>query len=191
MSEKMDVLDLIINVLKEHEKNLSKYISRLEESIKRLERRVEEKEGEKALKEAKIKVEIKEWSEFKKQAIKPESVYFEVNDRFFQVEALKEAKINLYRERLPRLIVEVEREGGKYVLKRLLMSDAEDLPLILNSELKCGFKAPLRSSIVEESENKLRVEVSLGIEISKIKSWISNELSFPVKKLVKGKVILP
>lgn len=185
MDEKIDVLDFVINVLREHEKSLSESVSRLEESIKEIESRIAaSKEGMRG-----VKVLIDEWREFRRQASKPESAYFKLAD-CFQVEALKEGRILQYREAMPELMVEAEVEEEKLKFKKLYAKSAEDVASILNMKLKCGLKATLKTSTLKLSEKNVLINIRFEFDRNGVRNWLSKELSISASKVVEGEILV-
>jgi hypothetical protein len=106
--EEMDALDFVINVLREHEKNLDALISRLERILSRLPTVVEKEEigekAEEAKKEtgaAKVPVNIlcESWSDFKSACSGAEIIAFN-HDGVLSIKALHGNIIYEYREAL-------------------------------------------------------------------------------------------
>jgi len=92
--DKMDVLDLIINTLREHEKNLDKLTERLQNLVETLDSKVEHEKLAKPfplLEKARLgpppavfslpTVECARWKDFKEKSMKAEVTVFEINER--------------------------------------------------------------------------------------------------------------
>jgi len=109
-SEKMNALDFVINVLREHEKNLDALIGRLEEILSGLpttvaeEEEIEEKaeEAKREAKAARVPVNIlcESWSDFKDACSGAEIIAFNHNG-VLSIKALHGNIIYEYREALP------------------------------------------------------------------------------------------
>jgi hypothetical protein len=87
-NEKIDVIDLIINVLREHEKTLDTLISKLETTIDS----APKKEGE-SVKQVpphnKYSIIVDNWSEFKRSS-KADLAVFNMKDNKLTISAIKE-----------------------------------------------------------------------------------------------------
>ncbi|MEM1582011.1 MAG: hypothetical protein QXK89_05825 [Candidatus Bathyarchaeia archaeon] len=164
-SEKMNALDFVINVLREHEKNLDALIERLEEIVVGLpatitetspeaeaERKAAEPEkapkaieAEKAIKAARAPVSVicENWSDFKEACIGAELVTFHQNGAL-SVKALQGNIIYEYREMVPTRM----------------------------ESLQCGVPVRFQTSL----------------DALEIKRILSRELNVPENKIIKGEI---
>ncbi|MEM2341529.1 MAG: hypothetical protein QXX94_00500 [Candidatus Bathyarchaeia archaeon] len=153
-SEKMNALDFVINVLREHEKNLDALISRLEEILTELstkgeEREIEEKaETKKAPKAIGVPVNIicESWSDFKDACSGAEVITFHQNNAL-SIKALQGNIIYEYREALPTHL----------------------------GSLRCGIPVRLQANL-DVSEIKKALSKELNVPESRI---IKGEIQFP------------
>jgi len=107
-SEKINALDFVINVLREHEKNLDALIGRLEEILsglptvagEKIEKRAEEVQKE--IKAARVPVNIlcENWSDFRDACSGAEVIAFN-HDGVLSIKALHGNIIYEYKETLP------------------------------------------------------------------------------------------
>lgn len=101
----MDALDFIINVLKEHEKNLNKLAEKLELTIKKIEglpKHLETTVGFPV-------VQCKKWKDFVEKSRGADVVAFEMGERSLTVDSLSRGKIYRYLENLPVYRVQVKK----------------------------------------------------------------------------------
>ena len=109
--EKMDALDLIINALKDHEKNLDRISERFESLIgDRIvnESRVPRKEEQLTSTPAKkgFYVICYEWSEFKDNCRGARVVTFEIEQNSFHIYAIVNGDVFKYSEKSPTIVKE-------------------------------------------------------------------------------------
>jgi hypothetical protein len=93
--EKVDVIDFIINVLKEHEKNLDPQVAKLEDIMAsdRTARPYQESPKEVSLK---VNIALNRWTEFRERITKPWMLAFTMTDDGFKVSALKDDVLYVY-----------------------------------------------------------------------------------------------
>lgn len=133
-SEKMNALDFIINVLREHEKKLDSLASKFEGILSGLsallERRVEEHETN--VVRAQVSVICDNWSDFKSACSGAEIVAFNQDSHTLCIKAMNENIVYEYREMLPTYVGSL-RCG--IPLKCQISLDASEVKRILSREL--------------------------------------------------------
>ena len=86
-NEKIDVIDLIINVLREHEKTLDTLISKLENTIDSAPKR--DGEGVKQVPPHNAySIMVDNWSEFKERSSKAELAAFNMNNNILRISVM-------------------------------------------------------------------------------------------------------
>lgn len=186
---KMDVLDMIITVLREHEVNLDRLCRRLDNLVevmgtKGLE---EEKEPQPRTKPfegrlGSLNIEyLDSWDEFKEKCKAPDSLLFEINGSSFNVFSIINRSIIKYRENIFNSKSELP-----YYVENIQKSLTENG--FLTTNLKCGLEVPLimHSSITPEEQ--LSVEINIRIDVNKVKDWLSEQLKVDKTKIIAGKM---
>jgi hypothetical protein len=93
-TDKVEVMDFLINVLKDHEKNLDSLITRAEELL------IEsQKENNLAKNQQKLKISIKYWEDFCECTPYAELVCFDLIDSIFYCDIITDKKIYQYNEK--------------------------------------------------------------------------------------------
>lgn len=162
-SEKMNALDFVINVLREHEKNLDLLISKLEEIISELPVAIreisEDKEKpkeeerktpaivceakEEKVSKAPVKIICDDWSDFKEACRRAEIIAFHQNETL-SIKALQGNIIYEYREMIP----------------------------IRAENMRCG----------------ISVRFQTILDPLEVKRTIARELNVPENKIIKGEI---
>ncbi|MBS7620333.1 hypothetical protein KEJ21_06800, partial [Candidatus Bathyarchaeota archaeon] len=94
--DKVDVIDLIINVLREHEKNLDDLVARLENVVTKTEStrpspaKTEIPAARIEAPKLMISAVIKNWGEFREKSLGASLVAFDVDEKKFNVSVLKD-----------------------------------------------------------------------------------------------------
>jgi len=214
--ERIDTLDLIIKVLKEHEKILDRLADRLESIVNDLKARgAEEKKiresisqiGEKisSLNDAfaryrsidfKISkparfalVQCEEWADFKDKSRGARRVAFEIEEKTFSVNALANEEIFKYSETLPEHELHVKEEEKRYVIEKMFVDSIDDVPLVLERRLRCGLEVSIRSSKFDLSDVEHVLKLTYFVDSDRAKHWLSEELEVPEKNIVEGEII--
>ena len=127
-NEKIDVIDFIINILKEHEKSLDTQITKLEEILnnKNISPK-KDKEGS-SDKEKAIQIDIKNWNEFIDKSNKPELASFEIINEEFIINALKSNILFNYKEPISEVTMTIEKTLDKINIKGVEVKKIEDHP---------------------------------------------------------------
>jgi len=185
--EKVDVIDLIINVLKEHEKTLDELISRLEEVLSRgPPAPVEHRPAERPI----VTVEVRSWIEFRERCRGSRLAAFEVVDGRFRVSALKGDILYIYEEEMPEMSIRFREEDGRTVIDGIDLRDREQFPTAMRGRLKCGLDISISGMTVDLPEGTSIYRLHYTIDPVKAKKWLSEELEMDEDKILEGEIHL-
>ena len=200
--KKMDVLDLIINVLKEHEENLDKLADKFENVLDKLfsvENKISnlnetfaqflfsKRTDSKYLKQATL-TECEEWTEFRDRSAGVHKVAFEVEENVFTVNSSLGDVVYRYSEFLPELKVQVEEGDTEYVIKKMVFDSLGDLFPIFERQLKCGLEIYVKGSRFNLSDNERLLHLTYHVDPIMAKHWLSEELNIPEENIIEGKL---
>jgi hypothetical protein len=179
-ADKVEVMDFIINVLKDHEKNLDTLITRAEDVI-------DENQSPQAVSQnpPPLKITLRSWEEFKSRAIEAELVCFDMIDSMFLCKAITNNKVYAYCEQAPE--VEVEMGDDKnLVLSGLDISKLEEGVSVLNGELEIGLQ--LKATKVKRSSDPENQKHCILHDLDSLytKNWLSRELGIHRDFVVHG-----
>ncbi len=208
--EKIDVLDLIINILKEHEESLEGLADRLEGMINNLHGvEVEisnlnetlahfsfsktanplivpsQANGTKPL----TLIDCREWTEFKDRSKKARMVAFQVKEKVFSVSSFSNGVVFKYSETLPEVRFQVGDESKQFAVEKISFNDPDDLSLIFEKRLKCGLGVTVRCSNFNLSEGERLFQLSYHVDSVTTKHWLSKELDVPKENIIEGNII--
>jgi len=208
--EKMDVLDLIINILKEHEESLEGLADRLEGMINNL-HSLEDKISSLnetlaqflfsktanpliAPSQANVTkpltlIDCAEWTEFKDRSKKARMVAFQTEDKAFTVSSLSNGVVFKYSEGLPEVRFQVGNELKQFAVEKISFNGPDGLSLIFEKRLKCGLEATVRGSTFNLSEGERLFQLSYHVDSVTAKHWLSKELSVPKENIIEGNII--
>jgi hypothetical protein len=185
--EKIDVIDFIINVLKEHEKNLDTQVTKLEEIMAsdRTPRPYQEPPKRVSLK---AKVTLNKWTEFRERVAKPQMLTFTMTDDGFQVSALMDEVLYVYQEKIPEISMAIEREGEKITTKGGNFGDLFDNISLIGGELQCGLHVEHKKVELALPNNSLVQKLIFEIDNEVTKSWLSEQLNVEKSSIMFGTI---
>jgi len=183
-NEKIDVIDFIINVLKEHEKNLDEEISRLEGIINTA-NKIKTPSGP-SQKTSNIKIIMNKWNEFQEKSNKPEIVSYNMKDGRINFSAFKNNTLFIYSEDISEISMTMEKTAEKFVIRGVEVSRIEDHPLIFNGTLKCGLNLTPRKSEYKLPEGNVIQKITYEIDTEETLNWLSKKLVIEREKIIYG-----
>lgn len=191
--EKIDVIDLIINVLKDHEKKLDELVSRLENTDS-----VETPRHEPPIRAPEMKavsggkpvasVLLKRWTEFQKQARSSELVAFDSEAGRFTVSALVGRLLYTYVESIPSMEIEYSGDEGKSRIDGINISRAELIPAAFKGKLDCGLELKMNKYDVSMPDRGLVHKINYFIDPEIAKQWLAYQLEVDDNRVVQGEL---
>ena len=190
--EKIDVIDLIINVLKDHEKKLDELVSRLEMTDS-----VETPRHEPLIRAPEMKVGsgkpvasvvLKRWKEFHSQARSSELVTFDFDEGCFTVSALAGRVIYTYIERIPSMEIEYSGDEGKARIDGINISSVELIPTAFKGRLDCGLELKMNKYDVSMPDGGIVHKINYFIDPEIAKQWLAYQLEVDDGRVVQGEL---
>ncbi len=179
-ADKVEVMDFLINVLKDHEKSLDQLLSRAEDLI-------EDNNAPQNLvnKPPSLKISLKNWEEFCDRAIESELICFDLIDSTFYCNAITENKVYRYTEETPDITLELSEGENNLVLSGINMGkNLEDNFSLLNGQLNNGLE--LRSKKIKTNGEKHTIQYELDVLYTK--NWLSKELGVHRDFIIRGSI---
>ena len=184
--EKIDVIDLIINVLKDHEKRMDELISRLEvtqgsEPVIRYEH------IQQPLRQGPvITAVISQWSEFKEKCTSASLVAFNEVDKRFMVQAMCNGILFTYSEEIPDMEIKYKKGQGQASIAGIDISRSELMQVALGGKLECGLGLIKQETDIELLNGDSVRKVSYNIDSGVTKSWIAYQLGVEDRTILQG-----
>src|SRR4030042_3925752 len=182
-NEKIDVIDLIINVLREHEKTLDTLISKLETTIDSA-----PKKGDESVKQVlynnKYRLIVNNWSEFKERSSKADLAVFNMKDNKLTISVIKENFVYSYVESVSEITMTIEKINEKILVKGLELSKIEDHPLVFNGRLKCGLNLTERKSEFNLPDGNIIQKINYDVENGETKNWLAKQLEIKRENII-------
>ena len=175
-ADKVEVMDFLINVLKDHEKNLDILISRAENLL-------DENEPHKLMQnQPSLKISLKDWDEFRDRALDSELICFDLINSIFYCSAITENKIYRYSEETPEVTLELKESQDNLILSGIKVENLENQFSLQNGKLAIGLE------LKTNKEKNLGEKHGIQYELDSIytKNWLSRELGIHRDFIVQG-----
>ena len=194
--EKIDVIDLIINVLKDHEVKLDELVSRLEGAYipPADDAQPEDTTEPKAAPPRPpgppgpiVTAVLKKWTEFRERSTSATLASFDVAAGVFETSALSRGVIYVYREEIPRMTI-VYREGEGAEIEGIDISKPGLIPAALKERLDCGLEFSRRDLETKMGDGRVHHEIVFEIDPGTAKSWIAYLLGIDDSDIIQGSI---
>ncbi|MCX6656631.1 MAG: hypothetical protein NTY03_16150 [Candidatus Bathyarchaeota archaeon] len=186
-NEKIDVIDLIINVLREHEKTLDTLISKLETTIESAPKKDNENVKQ-VLYNNKYSIIVNTWSEFKERSSKADLAVFSMKDNKVKISVIKENFVYSYVESVSEITMTIEKINEKILVKGLELSKIEDHPLVFNGRLKCGLTLTDRKSEFKLPDGNIIQKINYEADNGETKNWLAKQLEIKRENIIIGEI---
>lgn len=184
--DKVDVIDLIINVLREHEKSLDALVAKLEE-ILTSERPLPQPGVAPGPAANRVKVFLRNWSEFRDRCVEASLVAYDLAEDRFQVSALKDETLFFYSEAVPDVSVNLEKEGDRTVVKGVEVRSL-DRGLLFDGRLRCGLTLATTRAEFELPNGTIVQKIMYNIQPDESRGWLSKQLKVNKSSIMQGRL---
>ena len=184
--DRVDMLDLLINLLKEHEQKMDELTYRLEtlldertpptETPRRTPGRI-----------SGVVARVSSWREFKRQCTGAHSVAVEIKERTFKVTALTRNILFAYQEEIPVLEVTHRDEGRETTYA---VTDASLTLKSLMGTLDCGLELDRRVIDSTLPDGGAVQRVVHYVDPWKARSWLADQLVVEESSIILGALSL-
>jgi hypothetical protein len=185
--EKIDVIDLIINVLKEHEKTLDELVSRLEEA-QSIQTPIESLKTASAPQAIAVRVVLKNWSEFRRRGEGSDLIAFNMDGGHFKVNAFAGGVLYVYEEEIPGLEIHYKMVNEKALIDSINIGKAALVPTALRGKLDCGIEFSKREIELKQPNGASVHKIIYDIDPRTARSWVAYQLEIDEEKILQGEL---
>ena len=191
--EKIDVVDLIISVLREHESKLDELVSRLEEAqslpveVRAPQKPQEPREPPEQVGAA-ITAILKRWADFTGRCSGAKLIAVDVADGFFEAYAVAGGVVYVYREEIPSLDIQYTKGDDGVRIESIDISKANLMPAALKGRLDCGLEFEKRDVEVDLPGGRAVHKILYHIDPGTAKSWLAYQLGVDESAVVQGRL---
>ena len=188
--EKIDVIDLIINVLKDHEKRMDELISRLEITHGSEPTIQFDYTPQPIGQRPAITAVVSQWTEFREKCNSASLVAFDDEGKRFVVQALCKGILFTYNEEIPNMEIKYKRGPDQASIAGIDISHSELIQVALGGKLECGLGLMKQETDIKLMEGESVRRISYSIDPSIAKSWIAYQLGLDSKTILQGKLLV-
>ena len=191
--DKVDIIDLLINLLREHEKKLDEISYRLEKLV----------EGRQPLASMEpleipparppqmttasgIVAQVSNWQDFRERGSRSQLVSVNISETQFKVSAYTAGILYSYAEKLPSIQIKRTDKGGN----QMNLEDIADAQIALSGKLLCGLALETRSFESKVADDSIRV-VSFSVNRAAAKDWVVSQLDVDASMVIEGELDIP
>ncbi|NQT08735.1 hypothetical protein HQ586_06635 [Candidatus Bathyarchaeota archaeon] len=184
--DRVDMLDLLINLLKEHEKTMDELTFRLETLLDE-DRPPTEPPRRTPERISGLIARVSSWREFKRQCTGALSAAVEIDERIFKATALTRNILFAYEEEIPVLEV-TQRDGGRETTYSV--SDASLTLKSLMGTLDCGLELDRRVIDSALPDGGRVQRVVYYVDPGTARSWLAEQLALEEASIILGALSL-
>jgi len=180
--DRVDMLDLLINLLKEHEQKMDELTYRLETLLDERGAATEPpRRPQRGI--SGVVARVSSWREFKRQCTGALSVAVEIDEHKFKVTALSRGIVFSYEEEVPGLEVSRSKEGKDTTLT---VSEASPTLKSLMGSLDCGMELDRRVIDSTLPDGGTAQRLVYYVDLGAARSWIADQLSVEEPSVIIG-----
>ncbi len=164
---KIEVMDFLISILKDHENKLDTLITRTEGII-------QDKRPPNPIhpRTPSLEITLRDWEEFRDRALEADLVCYDIVDSHFTCKAINPANVYVYREKTPEIkLEEINLNHDPYP----------------SGKLEIGLELFARVMTRQDKGDLANITVH-ELDALYTKNWLSRELCIPRDNIVQGNV---
>ncbi len=194
--EKIDVIDLIINVLKDHEIKLDELVSRLE-SIPQRATRIEDPEPSESYIRSipseprrqigpPVTAILDRWTDFRLKCQSARLVTFDSKEGTFKVSAIAGGIVYIYNEDMPSMGITYKENGEGARVEGIDINKPGLMPTALREKLDCGLEFDREDITTQLDDGRSLHKIIYKIDSGTARSWIAYQLGIDDSDVVQG-----
>jgi hypothetical protein len=182
-NERIDTVDLIVNVLKEHEKSLDNLVSKLGVVV-----------NQHAISDSQnlhnnYRIALQRWFEFRNQCLKPEIVTFRLSGDKFYISSIKNGILYTYSETIPEVNNDNNKDDETMDIENDdFISDKFPSDIFIKTY---QYSLQINTNNIKNglSKRKISSKLIFDVDHDKAKAWLSVQLKIDKKMVIYGELI--
>ena len=183
--DKVDIIDLLISLLRDHEKKLDEISYRLEKladeglPLPNL----EEPNVTPGITGISVTVIVSRWSDYRERCRGSQLIAYKVTDTSIHVASLIGSIVYIYEEQIPSITLK-KRENGSTQINIL---DLANTQTALSGKLACGLALETVSFDSTVDGEKVSI-VKYSVSDENTKNWLASQLEVDSSQIIKGEL---
>jgi len=185
---RVDVFDLIINALSEHERRFDDLVARLEKTLDKS--TSSDATADVHIDQAKpvVSATLACWQEFKQKCVGSNIVAFNLEEKRFKVSGVKDGVLFTYQEELPDMEIRLMEKNERAVADDV-DGDAS-IPTVLRSKLKCGLEVSVNGVKSKQPNGVVAYKVNYDLNEKDVRAWLVLQLKTDKRNVIQGKLLI-
>jgi len=183
--DKVDIIDLLISLLRDHEKKLDEISYRLEKlaDVDQPSPYPEEPEIKPSISGISVTVIVSKWSDYRERCRGSQLIAFKVTDTSIHVASLAGSIVYIYNEQIPSITLKRKEDGST----QINILDLANTQTALSGKLVCGLALETASFDSTVDGEKVRlIKYTVSDEITK--NWLASQLEVDTSQIIKGEL---
>jgi len=183
--DKVDIIDLLISLLRDHEKKLDEISFRLEklaEGGQPLTYPVEP-DIKSGISGISVTVSVSKWSDYRERCRGSQLIAFKITETSIHVASLIGSIVYVYEEQIPSITLKRKEDGST----RMNILDLANTQTALSGKLDCGLAletASFESTVDGEKVSIIKYTVSSETA----KNWLASQLEVDISQIIEGEL---
>jgi len=185
--DKVDIIDLLISLLRDHEKKLDEISYRLEKLADSQESLspIEEPGITSRISGINFTAEVSKWLDFSKLCRGSEIVAIKILETSLRISSIIGSILFVYEEQIPSVTLNRRNDGSTH----MNILDLANIQTALSGKLKCGLTLETASfDSILEGKNVSIIRYSVSIETAK--NWLADQLNIDTSRIIEGELSL-
>ena len=183
--DKVDIIDLLISLLRDHEKKLDEISYRLEKLADGGQPipYIEEPDVKPGVSGVSVTVIVSRWSDYRERCRGSQLIAFKITETSLHVASLVGSIVYIYEEQIPSITLKKKEDGST----QINILDLANTQTALSGKLACGLALEAVSFDSTVDGEKVSI-VKYTVSDENVKSWLASQLEVDSSQIIKGEL---
>jgi len=183
--DKVDIIDLLINLLRDHEKKLDEISYRLEKLAEGGQPLIypEEPDVTPRISYTCVTAIVSKWSDFRERCQGSELIAFKISESLIHVTSLNGSILYVFEEQIPSIMLKRKEDGSTQVN----ILDLANTQTALSGKLECGLELETTSFESKVDGEKVSI-IKYVVSHETAKNWLTSQLGVDSSQIIEGEL---
>lgn len=181
--DKVDIIDLLISLLRDHEKKLDEISYRLEKLAEGGQplSHPQEPDIKPGISGIIVTVSVSKWSDYRDRCRGSQLIAFKITETSVHVASLIGSIVYLYDEQIPSITLKRKDDGST----QMNILDLANTQTALSGKLDCGLTLETASFESTVDGEKVRI-IKYTVSSETAKNWLASQLDVDISQIIEG-----
>ena len=183
--DKVDIIDLLISLLRDHEKKLDEISYRLEKLADGGQPipYIEEPDVKPGVSGVSVTVIVSRWSDYRERCRGSQLIAYKITETSLHVASLVGSIVYIYEEQIPSITLKKKEDGST----QINILDLANTQTALSGKLACGLALETVSFDSMVDGEKVSI-VKYMVSDENVRSWLASQLEVDSSQIIKGEL---